>query len=114
MADLQYVEAHATATQLGDATELNTLTEILSQHFPPGKKIPVTSVKANIGHTLETAGIAGVIKAVLCMQHGMVAPAINIRQLNPEDRLGQRPDLRPDHARCPGPLRPTASRGAPG
>ncbi|MCH7753133.1 MAG: polyketide synthase, partial [Planctomycetes bacterium] len=45
---LQYLEAHSTATQLGDATELNTLTEILSQHFPPGKKIPVTSVKANI------------------------------------------------------------------
>lgn len=79
---LQYLEAHSTATQLGDATELNTLTEILSQHFPPGKKIPVTSVKANIGHSLETAGIASMIKAILCIQNKTVAPAINIRQLN--------------------------------
>ena len=70
ISNLQYIEAHSTATQLGDATELNTLTEILSQHFPPGKRIPVTSVKANIGHTLETAGIASVIKAVLCIRAG--------------------------------------------
>ncbi len=84
LAGLQYIEAHATATQLGDATELNTLTEILSRHLPPGKKIPVTSVKANIGHTLETAGIAGVIKAVLCMQHGMIAPAVNLSERNPK------------------------------
>ena len=84
MGDLQYVEAHATATQLGDATELSTLGEVLKDHLPPGKKIPVTSVKANIGHTLEAAGLAGVIKVVLCMQHRMFAPAINIRKLNPK------------------------------
>ncbi len=82
VADLDYVEAHATATKLGDATELNTLKDILGRHFPPGRKIPITSVKANIGHTLETAGIAGVIKAVLAMNHETVPPAINIRQLN--------------------------------
>ncbi|MDZ4657544.1 MAG: C45 family autoproteolytic acyltransferase/hydrolase [Bythopirellula sp.] len=81
---LQYLEAHSTATQLGDATELNTITEILSQHFPPGKKIPITSVKANIGHSLETAGIASVVKAVLCMKHEVIPPAINIRHLNPK------------------------------
>ena len=83
LADLEYVEAHATATKLGDATELNTLKEILGQHFPPGKRIPITSVKANIGHTLETAGIAGVIKTVLAINNETVPPAINIRQLNP-------------------------------
>jgi len=82
MADLQYIEAHATATQLGDATELNTLAEVLTGKLPPGRKIPVTSVKANIGHALEVAGLAGVIKAILAMDHGMVPPAINIRQLN--------------------------------
>ncbi len=83
LADLEYVEAHATATKLGDATELNTLKEILGQHFPPGKRIPITSVKANIGHTLETAGIAGVIKTVLALNNETVPPAINIQQLNP-------------------------------
>ncbi len=82
MSGLQYLEAHSTATQLGDATELNTLSEVLAPHFPAGRKIPVTSVKANIGHTLETAGLAGVIKSVLAMQHRMIPPAINIRKLN--------------------------------
>jgi len=84
MSELQYVEAHATATQLGDATELNTLAEALKDKLPPGRKIPVTSVKANIGHSLEVAGIAGMIKTILAMQHGVVPPAINIRQLNPK------------------------------
>jgi len=84
MAGLQYLEAHATSTQVGDATELETLGEVLGPKFPPGKKIPVTSAKANIGHTLECAGIAGVIKTVLCMQRQTYPPAINIRNLNPK------------------------------
>jgi acyl transferase domain-containing protein len=83
IAGLQYLEAHATATQLGDATELNTLGEVLKPHFPPGKRIPITSVKANIGHALEAAGVAGVIKAVQCMQHKTYPAAINISSLNP-------------------------------
>jgi acyl transferase domain-containing protein/short-subunit dehydrogenase len=82
MSEIEYIEAHATATKLGDATELNTLTEILGQHFPPGKRIPITSAKANIGHALETAGVAGLIKTVLAMHHDTIPPAINIRELN--------------------------------
>lgn len=84
MADVDYIEAHATATQLGDATELNTLTELFVRHFPPGKRVPVTSVKANIGHTLETAGLAGVVKTLLAMHYQTIPPAINIRTLNPQ------------------------------
>jgi acyl transferase domain-containing protein/NADP-dependent 3-hydroxy acid dehydrogenase YdfG len=83
MGDIEYLEAHATATKLGDATELNTLIELLGNHFPDGKRIPITSVKANIGHSLEMAGIAGVIKTCLAMQHEMIPPAINVRELNP-------------------------------
>ena len=82
MGTLQYIEAHATSTSLGDATELNALTEVLGGKFPPGKKIPITSVKANIGHALEAAGVSSVIKAVLCMQHKTFVPAINIQSLN--------------------------------
>ncbi|MEI7863245.1 MAG: polyketide synthase, partial [Planctomycetota bacterium] len=55
---LDYIEAHATSTQVGDATELGALATLMGQHLPPGKKIPIGSVKANIGHTLETAGMA--------------------------------------------------------
>ncbi len=84
MRQLQYLEAHATATQVGDATELNTVAEVLKDILPPGRKIPITSVKANVGHTLESAGIAGVIKVVLAMQHRTIPPAINIAKLNPK------------------------------
>ena len=69
MGTLQYIEAHATSTNLGDATELNALAEVLAGKFPPGKKIPITSVKANIGHALEAAGVSSLIKTVLCLQH---------------------------------------------
>ncbi|EAQ79138.1 type I polyketide synthase [Blastopirellula marina] len=79
---LQYLECHATATQLGDATELETLREVLEPNFPKGKKIPITSAKANIGHALEAAGVAGMIKTILCMQHQQFPAAINIKELN--------------------------------
>ena len=84
MATLQYIEAHATSTNLGDATELNALGEILAEKFPAGKKIPITSVKANIGHALESAGLSSVIKTILCLQHHTFVPAINIETLNPK------------------------------
>ena len=82
MADVQYIEAHATATQVGDATELAAVGEAMRESIPIGRKIPITSLKANMGHLLEAAGLAGLIKTVLCMQHRMIAPAINVRQLN--------------------------------
>ncbi|MBX3448373.1 MAG: SDR family NAD(P)-dependent oxidoreductase [Planctomycetaceae bacterium] len=81
---LDYIECHATSTQVGDATELKGL----SRAFPPGlaggRRIPIGSVKANIGHTLEAAGIAGLLKSVLAMQNGVIPPQINFNTPNPE------------------------------
>ncbi len=79
---LQFIEAHATSTSLGDATELSALSDVLAGKLPPHTKVAVSSVKANIGHALEAAGIAGLIKTVMCMQHRQIVPAINIRALN--------------------------------
>ena len=81
---------------------------------PPGKKIPITSVKANIGHTLEAAGLAGVIKTVLCMQHGTIPPAINVRNLNPKIDWDKRAGLRAAWRPSRGPRPPTAVPAAPG
>jgi acyl transferase domain-containing protein len=83
-ADVGYIEAHATATQLGDATEIESLSEAFSGVLPANKKIPIASVKANIGHALEAAGLVGVLKGVLCLQKGMIPGAINIDRLNPK------------------------------
>ncbi|MEX2287212.1 MAG: polyketide synthase, partial [Planctomycetaceae bacterium] len=78
---VQYIEAHATSTQLGDATEVAALNEAFAGVFK--HKIPIASVKANIGHTLESAGIAGLIKTLLAMQHGVIPPAANFNTPNP-------------------------------
>lgn len=76
------IEAHATSTQVGDATEMEALSQFFGEHCKPGQRIPVGSVKSNIGHTLETAGLAGVVKSVLSIQHATIPPSVNVKHLN--------------------------------
>ncbi|MFM8283994.1 MAG: beta-ketoacyl synthase N-terminal-like domain-containing protein, partial [Planctomycetaceae bacterium] len=84
IARIDYIEAHATSTQVGDATELGALASLLGKHLPAGRRIPIGSVKANIGHTLETAGLASLVKVVLAMEHGVIPPGSTCRELNEE------------------------------
>ncbi len=79
---MQYVEAHATSTQVGDATEMAALAEAFPQRTDGGPRIPLGSVKANIGHTLETAGVAGLVKVVLAMEHETIPPVANVSRPN--------------------------------
>lgn len=83
-ATVEFVEAHGTSTQVGDATELESISEAfraISESLPA---IPVSSVKANIGHTRETAGMAGLIKTLLIMQHEKIPAATNYATPSPE------------------------------
>lgn len=80
---LQYIEAHATSTALGDVTEIEALQEALTGRLPPGQRIPIGSVKANIGHTLENAGLASVLKTVLAIQQATIPPVVNVTRVNP-------------------------------
>jgi acyl transferase domain-containing protein len=82
--DLQYIEAHATSTQVGDATEIVALAEAIGPHLGAGRRIPLGASKGNIGHTLETAGIAGLAKVLLAMKHRTIPPVAGIRQPNPK------------------------------
>jgi len=82
-ARLQYVEAHGTSTQLGDATELDALTQALGTELA-GRRVPIASVKANIGHARESAGLAGLIKCLLAIRHRAIPPAVNCETPNPE------------------------------
>jgi acyl transferase domain-containing protein/acyl-CoA synthetase (AMP-forming)/AMP-acid ligase II/pimeloyl-ACP methyl ester carboxylesterase len=82
--DLSYIEAHGTGTVLGDPIEVNSLKSILN-----GDGLPcyLGSVKTNIGHLEAAAGIAGLIKTVLCLQHGKIVPHCNFTSLNPHISL---------------------------
>ena len=79
---LEYIETHATGTQVGDATELAALARVMSDHVPPGRKLPIGSVKSNIGHTLETAGLASLVKVILALEHGMIPPGSTCGELS--------------------------------
>ncbi|MFN8606516.1 MAG: SDR family NAD(P)-dependent oxidoreductase [Vulcanimicrobiota bacterium] len=80
-ATVQYIEAHATSTQVGDATELESLREFFAPHLG-SQKIPIGSVKSNIGHTLETAGLASLLKVILSMRQAEIPPTINLETPN--------------------------------
>ncbi|AGL16005.1 polyketide synthase type I [Actinoplanes sp. N902-109] len=68
-ADVDVVEAHGTGTTLGDPIEAQALLATYGQDRPEGHPLWLGSVKSNIGHTQQTAGVAGVIKMVLALQH---------------------------------------------
>ncbi|MFO1093170.1 MAG: beta-ketoacyl synthase N-terminal-like domain-containing protein [Planctomycetaceae bacterium] len=84
VSSLGYVEAHGTSTQVGDATEIAALNDGLGPLLTKAKPVPLASVKGNIGHTRETAGLAGLIKTLLAMHHGRIPPAAGFEQPNPE------------------------------
>ncbi|MEU8527953.1 amino acid adenylation domain-containing protein [Streptomyces sp. NPDC048629] len=77
--DVTYVEAHGTGTPLGDPIELHALAEALGKRTEP---LRIGSAKANIGHLEEAAGLAGVIKVVLALRHGVVPPQIHCDRLS--------------------------------
>jgi 8-amino-7-oxononanoate synthase len=78
-ATVGFVECHGTATPAGDAVELAALREVFGQDA----SAQVSSVKANIGHTMSAAGIAGLIKAVLVLRHGTVPPQVGCDEPDP-------------------------------
>ncbi len=80
---VQYLEAHATSTQVGDATETNALSAFFQEVGTP-TRLPIGSVKSNLGHTLESAGLVGLVKVVLAMKHGVIPPSINFKTPNPQ------------------------------
>jgi natural product biosynthesis luciferase-like monooxygenase protein len=86
-----YVETHGTGTPLGDPIEVNALQEVLLQERDSAERCWMGSVKANIGHLEAAAGIAGVIKTVLSLQHEEIAPHVHLKQLNEEIHLEDTP-----------------------
>ena len=82
--DVDYLEAHGSGTGLGDAIELSALHYVFGGRSPQ-RPLRVGAVKTNIGHTQSAAGLAGLIKTVLLLEHGLVPPSLNLAQ--PSDAL---------------------------
>lgn len=82
-ATIGYVEAHGTATQLGDPIEFEALKKAF-QYPQSGKQYcALGSVKSNFGHLLAAAGVTGFIKAVLAIENGQIPPTLHFNQPNP-------------------------------
>ena len=82
-ASIGYVEAHGTATTLGDPLELQALAQAFASG-EPATRCAVGSVKGNIGHLDTAAGVAGLIKTALCLKQRELVPSINYTSPNPQ------------------------------
>jgi acyl transferase domain-containing protein len=86
-----FVEAHGTATDLGDPIEVAALTQAFRLGTSESGYCALASVKANVGHLDTAAGVAGLIKTVLALEHRQIPPAVHFEQPNPKIDFGHSP-----------------------
>ena len=80
---INYVEVHGTGTALGDPIEVEALADLLGEGHSSERSLMLGSVKTNIGHLEAAAGVAGLIKVVLAMQHQEIPPHLHLKTPNP-------------------------------
>lgn len=88
---ISYVEAHGTGTSLGDPIEVAALSSAYQRYSADTGWCALGSVKTNIGHLGPAAGVAGVIKAVLSLEHGLIPASLHYRTPNPKIDFGRNP-----------------------
>src|SRR6185369_15488359 len=88
---ISYVEAHGTATALGDPIEVAALTKAFRVSTTRSHYCALGSVKSNVGHLDAAAGVAGLIKTVLSLHHEELPPSLHYEQPNPEIDFEQSP-----------------------
>ncbi|WP_204810199.1 type I polyketide synthase [Mycobacterium riyadhense] len=89
--DVGYLEAHGTGTSLGDPIEVQAAAAVLGDGRDPSRPLLIGSVKTNIGHLEAAAGIAGVIKVILSLEHEVLPKHLNFRNPSPHIPWDQLP-----------------------
>lgn len=88
---ISYVETHGTGTALGDPIEVNALKTVLMEGRESNQTCCIGSVKTNIGHLEAAAGVAGLIKTVMSLEHAEIPPHLNLEHLNPYIKIADTP-----------------------
>lgn len=81
--DISYVETHGTGTKVGDPIEISGLTQAFRQFTSKKQFCAIGSVKSNVGHLDTAAGVAGLIKTVLALEHGQIPATLHFEKPNP-------------------------------
>ncbi|WP_163998986.1 type I polyketide synthase [Pyxidicoccus caerfyrddinensis] len=81
--EVQYVEAHGTGTPVGDKTEAGAIAAVVGAGREPGTPCVVGSVKTNLGHMEGAAGVGGLIKAALALEHRQIPPHLHLHNPSP-------------------------------
>ena len=88
---ITYIEAHGTATPLGDPIEVEALTLAFRGATNKRNFCAIGSVKSSIGHLDAAAGVTGLIKTVLALEHGRIPASLNFKRPNPKLKLEESP-----------------------
>lgn len=86
---ISYFEAHGTGTKIGDPIEVEALKNVMEINRSGEQKLIIGSVKTNIGHLESAAGIAGLLKTLLCLERETIPRHLHFRKINPLIKLEQ-------------------------
>jgi acyl transferase domain-containing protein/NAD(P)-dependent dehydrogenase (short-subunit alcohol dehydrogenase family)/acyl carrier protein len=92
---VSYIEAHGTGTSLGDPIEMGALANVFGKSHSQKNPLLVGSVKTNFGHLESAAGIAGLMKVLLALQHKQIPPHLHFKDPNPHIHWEETPVMIP-------------------